>query len=222
MQTANEPSRKGATQLALKAYSQDRTSDRPVQQEPLLELPPPIIDQLYFAVRPDKSARGPMTELGQSCYRQYGSWGQPYTPDRLHISLLGMGYFERYAEDDLQEVIEAAAKVSFVPFEVQFDRLVRFGRGETGPLVLLCGEGHEALVALQVAICSAMLNAGLKPPRQPRLNPHITLLYGCHRMPDTVLDRPIAWTVRDFVLIHGLYGQGRHEDLGQWRLGARC
>jgi 2'-5' RNA ligase len=217
MQTANEPGRKVPTQAAANTDSVAHEPYAPAEQLPL-RLPPPIIDALYFAVLPDGTARGTISDVGQSCYRQFGSWGQPYLPDRLHLSLLGMGYFDQYSEAGIAAVVEAAGSVRFRPFEVTFDRLMRFGRGETGPLVLLCADGTEPLTALQVAICSAMLNAGLKPPRQPRLNPHITLLYGCNRMPETILDHPITWTVREFVLIHGLHGQGRHEHVGKWGL----
>lgn len=48
--------------------------------------------------------------------------------------------------------------------------------------------------------------------------PHMTLLYRGQLIPEVVLDEPVGWTVRDFVLVHSLQGEGRHEHLCYWLL----
>jgi 2'-5' RNA ligase len=55
------------------------------------------------------------------------------------------------------------------------------------------------------------------PRTRPSLTPHLTFLYGDHRVPDLDIDL-ISWTVREFVLGRSVHGQSRHMQLGRWPL----
>jgi 2'-5' RNA ligase len=43
-------------------------------------------------------------------------------------------------------------------------------------------------------------------------------MYDRQPIPETDLDEPITWTVRDFVLIHSLVGRSQHKHLARWQL----
>jgi 2'-5' RNA ligase len=99
---------------------------------------------------------------------------------------------------------------------VTFDRISRFKSSNRRPLVLRCGLGLAELTTLREALTSAMRRIGLAS--RSAFTPHVTLLYDRQSVPETRVDGPITWTVRDFVLVHGLQGQGRHMDRACWPL----
>ena len=47
--------------------------------------------------------------------------------------------------------------------------------------------------------------------------PHLTLLYDDRCVAEQAIDI-VSWTVREFVLVHSLHGQGRYVMLGRWPL----
>jgi len=49
--------------------------------------------------------------------------------------------------------------------------------------------------------------------------PHVTLLYDSQRVVQQAVET-VAWTVREFVLVHSLLGQTRHIALMRWSLSA--
>jgi 2'-5' RNA ligase len=51
-----------------------------------------------------------------------------------------------------------------------------------------------------------------------KFEPHMTLLYQGHVIPEVMLDKPVTWTVRDFALVHSLQGESKHEQLCYWLL----
>ena len=106
------------------------------------------------------------------------------------------------------------------PFLVAFDRVVSFGRGHgRRPLVLWGGDGLFGLFALHRAIHAALSDAGIVNPAEPPFEPHLTLLRDQCVVRETFIP-PVCWTVREFVLIDSLQGQGEHVSLGCWPLAA--
>lgn len=54
---------------------------------------------------------------------------------------------------------------------------------------------------------------------EPQYTPHISLLYDDQCMAEQAVET-IGWTVREFVLVHSLLGQGQHVPLAHWPLQA--
>ena len=79
--------------------------------------------------------------------------------------------------------------------------------------MVLVGEDEAVgLERLHDALAEAR---GLAP--DPGFVPHLSLIWS----PDFLAERivhPFDWTVREFVLVHSVYGQGHHEVLGRWPL----
>jgi 2'-5' RNA ligase len=54
---------------------------------------------------------------------------------------------------------------------------------------------------------------------ESRFTPHISLIWSSDFLPERAIE-PFSWTIREFVLIHSMYGQSRHEVLSRWPLRA--
>ncbi|MGL4967231.1 MAG: 2'-5' RNA ligase family protein [Inquilinus sp.] len=151
---------------------------------------------------------------------QYGLRGRPRPPRVLHISLYPAGPYAELSAETLEGLKQAAETIQARPFKVTFDRMMRFERGdEAAAIVLLCSDGKDELTELHSAFDPALEKVGLRRngPRL-RFEPHLTLLYDRKVIPETPLDEPITITVRDFALIHSLYGHTQYDVLGRWPL----
>ncbi len=110
---------------------------------------------------------------------------------------------------------EAVASVALPPFEVTFDQVVSLhGRRDHRPFVLTGGAGLHALIDFQHALGGALERAGLRVPKA-RFVPHITLLYDRGGFAPKPVE-PIAWTVREFMLIDSWLGKTRYDEKGRW------
>lgn len=177
-------------------------------------------DNVYFAVLPDPDAALRMKEIGDELWHRHGLPGRVQPARLLHVSLAHVGRFA----GGVPESIAAAARmagstVRCEPFEACFDHVVSFDNPRGSPVVLRCG--HDVGFArLRRAIAAGMLRVGLGADLSIGLTPHVTLVYNGHAIRRTLLAIRIAWTVREFVLVRSLYGQGRHVHLGRWQLGS--
>lgn len=62
-----------------------------------------------------------------------------------------------------------------------------------------------------------MTATGLGRWVERNFTPHVTLLYDDRSVAPQAIE-PIAWTVREFVLVHSLLGRTEHRILGRWSL----
>ena len=180
---------------------------------------PKPTDSLFFAIVPSPDAAASIGRQAALLRNEYGLTGSPLSSSRLHVSLNHAGVFAGLPKDILAAAMAAAASVRVRPFEIAFERAVSF-RGKPGsrPLVLLGDDGTAGVIALQQALGAALQKAGVGRAN-PNFLPHMTLLYDDHDVPDQAIE-PIAWTVREFVLVHSLLGQTRHIPLARWPLSA--
>ncbi len=143
---------------------------------------------------------------------------RPLHAGRLHISLHHLGDFAHAPEVVVARACVAAASIDARPFGVTFDRISTFNGGAGNrPLVLTGSAGLDTLIAFQQELGDALGGAGLRVSRR-RFTPHLTLLYGEARFDSRTIE-PIAWTVREFVLIHSWQGKTRYDIKGRWPLG---
>jgi len=177
------------------------------------------VGNVYFAVRPDENAARQMKEIGHELRQRHKLPGRVQPAPLLHVSLAHVGRFAGVPERMVATSSMAGSAVRCAPFDVSFDRARSFDNRDRSSVVLRCGRGDERFAQLRRAIAGAMLGAGLRADLSVGLTPHVTLVYNGREIPEIPLSKPIAWTVREFVLVRSLYGQGRHIHLGRWQLG---
>lgn len=176
---------------------------------PLKARPP-----FYFALRPDTRTATKIQKLASTLAESDQTTCRVYPPDRLHVSLCPVGW-KGLRRGDLATAIEAASGVEADVFGLRFEKIMSLRSREGACLVLhtvLRSPGLEGLVA---ALRQRLLHAGLVLPQAGNA-PHVTLSRQTAARPETTLDTPIEWTVRDFVLAR--LGGSAHDDLGCWRL----
>jgi 2'-5' RNA ligase len=174
---------------------------------------PPTQDTLFTAVKPDAEAIQATTAL---LARDAGLTKAPQKPELWHVTLVDLDLFD---EAVAREAAARLSSLSMPAFELRFDRLFAFPGKHGNTVILQAGkDANPELRRLHAAQLAAL--AGIPGlPRPKRLQPHMTLIYGARTKPDIVIP-PIAWTVRQFSLIHSHYGKGAHTDFGPWPLSA--
>jgi len=173
-------------------------------------------DRLFFAVFPDAAAAGHIAGAAQALRDQHGLHGKPLRTDRFHVTLHHLGDYAGLRDDLVAKAGAAAARVDMTEFEVGFDSASSFSRQPRNrPLVLRGDAGVVLLQELRSALGDSMARAGLKV--DPAFTPHVTLLYDDRAVAPQPID-PVAWTVREFALVHSLIGRTEHRVLGRWPL----
>lgn len=174
-------------------------------------------DLYYFALRPTRLAAQDIAEAASRYRNRFDLIGRAYDARRFHVSLNQVMSPRGPRKGDVEAAIRAAKRVRVAPFSVAFTRVRSFRNKERHPLVLCCEEGSGNIVALREELRLESARSGLwRGPR--KFNPHLTLLRDKRLVPDQRLDKPICWTVEEFVLVHSLIGRSRHIDLGNWPL----
>lgn len=181
------------------------------------EAPQPT-DRLFFAIFPDAAAAARIADVAQALRDQHQLHSKPLRTDRFHVTLHHLGDYAGLPDDVVTRARAAAARVAMPGFEVVFDSASSFGgRSHNRPLVLRGDAGMATLLELQRRLGERMTAAGLGRLLGHRFTPHVTLLYD-DRMVAPQATGPIAWTVREFALVHSLLGRTEHRILGRWPL----
>lgn len=185
---------------------------------PGIDTPRPT-DNLFFAIFPEAGAAESITRLAQDLSEKHGMNDEVFAAEHFHISLHHLGNFVGLPQDILAMAGKAAAAAAAVrpSFEVVFDRAMSFAGSPGNHPFVLCGtNGVAALTAFRQALGAAMARAGLKF-RKSHYTPHLTLLYDGRRITEQIIE-PVAWTVREFVLVRSLLGRGIYVPLARWTL----
>ena len=178
---------------------------------------PAATDRLFFAIYPDADAAARIERLARNLRDGHRLRGRPLAIERFHVTLHYLGDYPGLPKDILAAATNAAASVAMPPFEVAFDRASSFRRPRKLPLVLRTGDDVATLMAFHRTLVTAMTKFGLGCREEPHYTPHVTLLYDDRCVADEPVET-IAWTVREFVLVNSLIGQGRHVPLARWPL----
>ena len=186
---------------------------------PGIDVAPIPTDRLFFAIFPDTDTALSIGRFARGLREKHGLNGELLATERFHISLHHIGDFVGLPQDILAMAGDAAgvATVVMSPFEIVFDRAMSFvGRPRNHPFVLCGSDGVAALTAFHQALGGAIERAGLKL-RKLHFTPHVTLLYGDRCIAEQIVE-PVAWTVREFVLVHSLIGRKQYVPLARWTL----
>lgn len=175
-------------------------------------------DRLFFALFPDDAAAARIADIAQSLRSQHGLRGKPLRTDRLHVTLHHLGDYAGVPDDLVAKAGEAAARVDMPAFEAVFDSASSFSRQPRNRPFVLRGEaGVAALLDLQSALGRSMAACGIGRLVEYKFTPHVTLLYDDRSVAAEPIE-PVAWTVREFVLVRSLLGKTEHRILGRWPL----
>lgn len=176
--------------------------------------------KLFFAIRPPPDVAGRLFAFAEGLRDQHKLTGWPTPAARLHISLNGLGRFEAPPAGLVAAGREAAAALAWPSFVVALDRLGTWGRGAgKRPLVMWSDEGLIGVHRLHEALHGRLLRAGAARGPARDFNPHLTLLRDAQPVTARPVG-PISWRVGELVLLDSLHGEGRHDVLGRWPLGA--
>jgi len=178
----------------------------------------PPAHRLFFAIQPDAEAADRIQQLLGALRRRHDLTGRAIARPRLHITLAMAGASDAPPSDDtVAWARRAASRIAERPFVVALNHVQAWiGEEARGPVVLLGDEGVIGVHQMRDALKTAL---GGRTVQDAHYQPHLTLLYDRIGLLEQTID-PIRWMVRDFVLIHSPYGQGVHNILGRWPLGA--
>jgi 2'-5' RNA ligase len=183
--------------------------------------PPHPTDRLFFAVMPPPAVAGQLATLAGELRERLGLHGRPRPTTHLHVTLHHLGDFAGVPQRQVADACAAAAGVEAPPFDACFDRVGSFA-GRTGkhPFVLLGTRSPDGLARLHADLGARLAAVGLAR-RERAFVPHLTLLYDARAIEPRPVE-PLAWPVREFLLVHSLLGRTEYRVLGRWPLfGAR-
>lgn len=177
-------------------------------------------DNYFFAARPDAETAEKIAEFAARFRKERGLRGRLISAERLHISLCGI----RYLPPSVFALIkEAAERTPMPPFDIMFNHVMSYERQAGGRPLVLCeyARGQDetwGVHQLHKAVRQAMMEAGLHNVLvRKSFNPHVTLLYGEHDIPQQEVDE-FVWRVETLTLIRSLQGLSTYEVLEEWPL----
>ena len=175
----------------------------------------------FLAVLCAPEVRGRFQELGAEVKRRHRLAGTLRPKGLLHATLFSFGRYDGPDEkvDRLIDFVRIISGGFFYPcFDVCFDRVMSFGRGNRNrAIVAVGGDGVNPLIDFQQSLGRELEAAGLRTQPAGHFKPHVTLLYDRRAVREQAAG-PISWTVREFALIHSNIGQSRYDVLGKWPL----
>jgi 2'-5' RNA ligase len=176
-------------------------------------------DRIFFAVLPDAATAARIHALAEDLKTSHGFDGTLILPEHLHVTLFHLGDWIALPAEIVAVAKRAAAQVVTTPFEVTFKRAESF-RNRTGfyPFVLSGDPAPWRPLRDELGIALKANGLGGAVHKDDDFKPHLTLLRDEKRIKPLPVE-PIAWTVRDFVLIHSLLGQTKHIHLERWTIG---
>lgn len=183
-----------------------------------VRIPPDRINKLLILVKPDEEAAIRVAHIADELAAYLGFRGRMVRPELLHFTIHPIGHYSEVPPSIVDAVKACGNAVRMCPFTVSLNVVKNFHRKSGIPLMVLCGdEGVLGLRTLHDTIGAAMTKT-FRSVRLSSFEPHMTLSYRAMRIADTPIE-PINFTIREFVLVNSLVGQGRHVVLSRWQLG---
>jgi 2'-5' RNA ligase len=173
-------------------------------------------ERIFFAALPEPEAAQRIHAFAEAARREHGFAGNLILPEHLHVTLFHLGDWAALPEEIVSLASGAASQVRVLAFEVAFARVESF-RNSTGVYPFVLSGPAAQWKSLHDALRIALDGAGLGGATKGEFKPHVTLTYDEVRVKPAAI-APIAWTVRDFVLVHSRLGKTEHIHLARWVL----
>ncbi len=138
--------------------------------------------------------------------------------DRLHVSLLRIGYHDRLDDGHVEALRAAAGAIALPHLEISFTAIMSFGRpGQRGnrPLVLVPGDDGARVLGLAAQIERAVRGRHVPLDGSAGGVPHMTLCYAPQRIPPMALEPPVTLPLTRVALIRSHRGETRYSTLWQ-------
>ncbi len=171
-------------------------------------------DRLFLGIFPDQPAQAAIAEVAQRVLREQGLRGQPLHPSRFHVTVHHLGDYPELPPERIDAAMTAMARITTPAWNITLDHVASFRGRRKHPIVLRCPDVHTGVHALWHESRIQLAAAGFAPWLQHTFTPHITLLYGDRLLSMPIPIEPIAWTVREVVLVHSLLGKTEYRFLG--------
>jgi RNA 2',3'-cyclic 3'-phosphodiesterase len=165
---------------------------------------------------PDAAAAARIEARAESFKRELGLAGALILPEHLHVTLFHLGDWAVLQDEIVAIAKDAASQVHVAAFEAVFARAESF-RNATGVYPFVLTGDVAPWRVLHAALAGALKRAGLGGATQGEFKSHVTLAYDELRVKPRAIEA-LAWTVRDFVLVHSRLGKTEHIHLGRWAL----
>lgn len=171
--------------------------------------------RLFFALWPDDDLRDAIGERAQATRASCDLGGRPTTPGRYHLTLQFLGSFRPLPLAVIDKAIAAADGLRMPAFALQLDRAGSFERSRVWWL------GCAASPALQLLhdqLGAALAAVGLRPRDASPYAPHMTLGRDPRQRLQAQAIDPLAWPVREFVLVDSAAGAAAYRIVRRWPL----
>lgn len=191
------------------------------------QLPPSTPSQLrkpnytiFLAIFPDLLTAECIANLANKLRQKYAISGRARPASHLHVSL---PIPPVNTSTDIIETIDRACKAATSitrPFEINFDRVMSFGRGtENHPLVLSKDDWIDNdVMRFHELLWATFEKFDRRPCSIPKFTPHLTVLYDNQTLDSTPIET-MFWTVKEIVLVCSDVGATKYQRLGSWTLG---
>lgn len=195
-------------------FEQPRPSRPPVRSD---RISSDRTNKLLILVKPDEEAAIRIARIADELAADLGFMGRLVRRDLLHFTIHPIGLYAEVPRSVVAAVEACGNTVRMRPFTVSLNVAKNFHRKSGIPLIVLCGDdGVLGLRTLHDTLGVA-LTTTFGSVRPSSFEPHMTLSYRAMRIADIPIE-PVNFTIREFVLVNSLIGQGRHIVLSRWQL----
>jgi len=172
--------------------------------------------RIFFAALPDAETAAHIHAFAERLKSEKGFKANLILPEHLHVTLFHLGDWAALPDEIVRLAKVAAEQVKTAPFDIAFTKVGSFPN-RTGIYPFVMTGDAAQWKTLHTALAAALTKSGLGGATKGEFEPHVTLTYDELRVKPAKIE-PIAWTVRDFVLVHSELGKTTHHHLGRWPL----
>lgn len=171
--------------------------------------------RVFFALWPDARVRGELEQVAGQLHSLRG--GRCMRPDTLHLTLRFVGNVPRAL---LPALKASATDLKLPAFELVLNQTHCWRQNRIA--CLTTSQPPPLLLKLVTSLEGRLNRLGIPFDRRPYV-PHVTLVRHADCRPDAPEIQPIAWPVREFVLVESrLEAQGpRYQVLKRYALTLR-
>jgi 2'-5' RNA ligase len=189
----------------------------PLPPVPPIRLPSDGNNKLLILAKPDEETAARIVYRADQLATYLGFRGRLVRPELLHFTLHPIGLYSKVPQSIVDTIGECGNTVRMRRFTVSLNMVKNFHRKSGIPLIVLCGDdGVFGLRRLHDTLDDALAKR-IGSVRSLPFEPHMTLSYKAMRIPDMPIE-PITFTIREFMLVNSVIGQGRHVVLLRWLL----
>lgn len=175
-----------------------------------------VVHNVFFGLVPDEATRTQMARAVERLRTAHGGRGRWLKPERYHMTLHFLGSFAELPQETIESACAAARNVEAAAFDMVLDRAGHFPQGVGW---LGCARTGAPLQSLWVRLDQSLTHARVTTQGHASFVPHVTVLREARPLLPAQPIVPIAWPVREFVLIDSVLGpSSEYRPLGRWQL----